>query len=473
MKIQSLREDPATQNIFDFLINLPKDDFRVYGHFIKEIYECKVQQGSGASQVLINREKSELMAKIDAHIQKKMELENEVSAKDKIISNLKSEADKERMLRDLEIQGKVNEEKKINQKQLTENEEKFKKNADAKVNALQNDKQVQAAEISNLRLRLDNEKEMKQIDITRKADEEKLKQESKWAADIAEKKKQIQQLLAQKDADKEKFEKYFLKGNSDMAQSNEKILNTVREIEKVMVKPLNSAQIGQEGEEYVLQALKIAFPNNKRIFQTKQNQCGDIMFNIENTNKWIMFEVKDVEGPNIKNHKQGSDIKKFYTDSKTNKLGYQIDAAVLVSLKCIVDATVPNLTPFVKEGKPYMYVDEVKKDTSDPVSMFRAIVGMMKFMIDHCADNKVENFGVKMNKYIEQTSKSLVLYQRMQKDHNSMGKRLEEMKECLDMHIKLLESDKAENEGTMKRNGAATSEPQPKYPKTEPGFSDF
>ena len=64
MKIQSLREDPATQNIFDFLINLPKDDFRVYGQFIKEIYECKVQQGSGASQVLINREKSELMAKI-------------------------------------------------------------------------------------------------------------------------------------------------------------------------------------------------------------------------------------------------------------------------------------------------------------------------------------------------------------------------------------------------------------------------
>ena len=179
------------------------------------------------------------------------------------------------------------------------------------------------------------------------------------------------------------------------------------------------------------------------------------------------FQVKDVATSSILNHKQGNDLKKFYEDSKTNKLGHQIDAAVLVSLNCIVNPAVPNLTPFVKEGKPYMYVDSAKIDNADPVSLFRAVVGMMKFMIDHCMDNKVENFGVKIDKYIEQTKRSLTIYQKMQKDHTSMGKQLSEMKTCLDGQIRILEKDKEENEGTKKRNGDALSEPSLKVPKVE------
>ena len=469
-KIKLLSQDSETRDIFEFFINLPRDDFRLYGQFFKDIYECKVQDGSKTSKVLNDREKRDLGSKIDAYIMKETELQNSITEKDKIISGLKTDAERESKLRVLDIQEKVNVEKSKIQKDLFEESEKIKMEASGNICSLENDKRVQAEEIMKLRLELENEKKMKKIDINMKTSAEISKQEGTWKALIDEKDNQIRTLQSQKDDQQNKFEKHLMQGNTSMAQSND-ILKSVKEIEKTLVKPLNSSQIGQIGEEFVLQALKKAFPNN-RIFLTRSNHCGDIIFEMENTSKRIMFEIKDVDATNIKNHKQGNDIKKFYTDSKSNKSGFQIDAGVLVSLNCIVDPAVPNLTPFVKEGKPYMYVDNGKSENSDPVSLFQAVVGMMKFMIEHCKDNKMENFGVKINEYVEQTNKTLEIYQQMWKDHNTMGNRLKKLKECLDGHIKILESDRTENEKSQKRNGDKLCEPNPKYPKAEPLFNN-
>ena len=39
-----------------------------------------------------------------------------------------------------------------------------------------------------------------------------------------------------------------------------------------------SAHIGAAGEDFVLQGLRAAFPQNNRIFPTNSNHCGDIVF---------------------------------------------------------------------------------------------------------------------------------------------------------------------------------------------------
>eukprot|EP00092_Neocalanus_flemingeri_P004035 GFUD01004344.1.p1 GENE.GFUD01004344.1~~GFUD01004344.1.p1 ORF type:complete len:393 (+),score=129.17 GFUD01004344.1:135-1181(+) len=338
---------------------------------------------------------------------------------------------------------------------VVEKEKEMKKEAD-----------IQAGKYSSLKNELDKEKAQKDIEIMRKTKKEIDENENNWKAKVSEKENTIVELQTKQDLLQNKLEEYYEKSNK-----SHEILEKLGGIEKAIIKPVNSSRIGQQGEEYVLQALKTAFPNNTKIFYTKKNQCGDIVFNIENTSKWIMFEVKDVETSNIKNHKQGNDLKKFYEDSETNKLGYKLDAAVLVSLNCIVDPTITNLEPFVKDGKPYMYVDNARTENSDPISLFRAIVGMMKFMIDHCIDNKEENFGMKIEKYMEPTRKMLKLYGAMLQNHNTSGKNLDKMKESLEGLIKDLETDKVKNEGGLKRTNTDALESQPKHFKTEHGLS--
>ena len=41
-----------------------------------------------------------------------------------------------------------------------------------------------------------------------------------------------------------------------------------------------SAHIGAAGEDFVLQGLRAAFPQNNRIFPTNSNHCGDIVFQV-------------------------------------------------------------------------------------------------------------------------------------------------------------------------------------------------
>ena len=257
-----MREDPAAREIFDFLVDLPQDDFKLYGQYLKDIYCSKIQEESNASKVLKDRETSELRLKIEGYVKKNEELANQVSQKEQLITNLKIEAAKERKMKDMEIREKI---------------------AQAKVS--------QEKEIAMLNHELERNNKMNEVTVQKKTNEEVAKQESKWNKKIEERDNKINQLQREKDDLQTKMEEHFVNDNRSMTQSNEKILSVVQEIEKVMIKPQKSSHIGKRGEEFVLQALKEAFPNNKRILLTKQNQCGDIRLNIENTNKWIMFEV--------------------------------------------------------------------------------------------------------------------------------------------------------------------------------------
>ena len=40
-QIESVREDADTREIFDFLVGLPKNEFKLYGQFIIDIYKSK------------------------------------------------------------------------------------------------------------------------------------------------------------------------------------------------------------------------------------------------------------------------------------------------------------------------------------------------------------------------------------------------------------------------------------------------
>ena len=119
-----------------------------------------------------------------------------------------------------------------------------------------------------------------------------------------------------------------------------------------------------------------------------------------------------------------------------------------------------------------MYVNNARKDNEDPVSLFRAIVGMMNFVINHSKENKEENFGLKIEKYLIQVNKEHKVYQTLLKNHKSNEKNIEQLKERVDEHYKMLMEDKAGIDWGMKRNMVDNPISQPKYPKQEPGSSN-
>ena len=69
---------------------------------------------------------------------------------------------------------------------------------------------------------------------------------------------------------------------------------------------------GQLGEEWVVESLQKAFPNNTSIVRTNSNHTGDVIFRVENTDKMIMFEVKDVKKNSIAGLSQGKDMFTIY-----------------------------------------------------------------------------------------------------------------------------------------------------------------
>ena len=91
-----------------------------------------------------------------------------------------------------------------------------------------------------------------------------------------------------------------------------------------MTRSTNSAKIGAQGEDFVVECLKISFPSDLgyQIYRTHQTGCGDIVLQLENKQK-IMIEVKDISKGNVKSANKGNDINKFYKDSISTKLGYK------------------------------------------------------------------------------------------------------------------------------------------------------
>ena len=99
-----------------------------------------------------------------------------------------------------------------------------------------------------------------------------------------------------------------------------------------MTRSTNSAKIGAQGEDFILECLKESFPSDLgyQIYRTKQTGCGDIVFHFQN-NQAIMIEVKDYSNAsNVKSVNKGNEIKKFYTDSISTKLGFKFSGKDLL-----------------------------------------------------------------------------------------------------------------------------------------------
>ena len=70
-------------------------------------------------------------------------------------------------------------------------------------------------------------------------------------------------------------------------------------------------------------------------------------------------------------------------------ISIRYDAAVLVSLKGPVDLETEPLFPRVYKptNKAYMFVDNAK-EYADPTTLFRSVVNVMLFMVEHIENNK-------------------------------------------------------------------------------------
>ena len=83
---------------------------------------------------------------------------------------------------------------------------------------------------------------------------------------------------------------------------------------------------GQEGEDWVKDALLEAFPdiNGSQVFLTRQPHCGDIVLRLE-SGMTIMFEVKNYTASPVKNMggQGGQQLAKFFSDAEQTRLGYR------------------------------------------------------------------------------------------------------------------------------------------------------
>ena len=176
--------------------------------------------------------------------------------------------------------------------------------------------------------------------------------------------------------------------------------------------------LGGVGEEFVLNCLQEAFPSNNGIVRNSDPHCGDLMFRIENSNKVLMFEVKNLNSRPI-----SRDIEKFFTDLENS----QYHGGVLVSLNSPVDINHSELVPQLHKGKPFVYVDKLK-DSRDPVYKMQVLVSMMIFMMNFATD--LENFNpqLQLNHYSRQTEELKKLFEKLTRNNANQGKILDTIK---------------------------------------------
>merc|ERR1712055_63618 len=99
-----------------------------------------------------------------------------------------------------------------------------------------------------LKHELERSQKMIEVTVAQKTNEEVARQKGKWNEKIEARDNKIHQLQCEKDNLQAKMQEQFVNDNRSMTQSNEKILNSIKEIEKAMVKPQNSSHIGKRGE---------------------------------------------------------------------------------------------------------------------------------------------------------------------------------------------------------------------------------
>ena len=176
--------------------------------------------------------------------------------------------------------------------------------------------------------------------------------------------------------------------------------------------------LGGVGEQFVLNCLQAAFPSNNGIVRNSDHHCGDLMFRIENSNKVLMFEVKNMNIRPI-----SRDIEKFFTDLENS----QYHGGVLVSLNTPVDINHSELVPQLHKGKPFVYVDKLK-DSRDPVYKMQVLVSMMIFMMNFATDLEHYNPQLQLNHYSRQTEELKKLFEKLTRNNTNQGKILDSIK---------------------------------------------
>jgi len=214
----------------------------------------------------------------------------------------------------------------------------------------------------------------------------------------------------------------------EICNSIRNVNKQVDNIENHFATPKASINIGEDGENFVLQCLKEGFPFNTGIIRNEQkNNSGDILFRVENTDKLIMIEVKNLTNNRaVTSVNNGKDINKFFHDlhqSPTNFSG-----GILVSLNGPVDVNVPSKEPKFDGGKPYVYVDNLRQ-YPDPVCLLHVVITMMTFMMKYIESNQDHGMQFQLEAYSKQSDKMLKLYKELFKAHNSQKKSLDSLKD--------------------------------------------
>jgi len=230
-----------------------------------------------------------------------------------------------------------------------------------------------------------------------------------------------------------------------ITETQNKMLSKLSQIEKLnqdLVKPKSPSKIGDLGEEFVLKCLETAFPNHTSLEKTKGNNSGDILFRIENTEKIIMFEVKNYANQAVSSANNGKEITKFFFDLDNPRSAYPIHGGVLVSLNGPVDVNCQPLVPKFYHGKPYIYIDSLKLQYPDPECLMKVVVHMMTFLIKNSDDLEIESFSLKLETYLEHMRLLMKNYQMLYKNNENQRKGIESMKSSLDCLNKVFLDDK-------------------------------
>lgn len=289
-------------------------------------------------------------------------------------------------------------------------------------------KSLKATELSSSMVELDQRLKLREDQVTQLSQELEMQREHRH------------QLMAQADRTAEErrlFEE----------RSQETHFAILKEIELLRAQTpdtpvLPAAKIGEQGEDYVLECLQKAFPNNTSICRTNGPHMGDIFFKVENSDIVIMFEVKDHKAGSgtIMGKSNGSMLDKFYQDLK----GSQVDAGVLISLNGPVDPKTAPFTPMWTDSKPCVYIDSMRSQYPDPECAVKAVVVMMQFLVErHREGGHSQDFGQKINGYLCAMKGLLQTYQKLYKNNLADSRSLQQLKGDMDQLQTTMLRDKA------------------------------
>ena len=121
--------------------------------------------------------------------------------------------------------------------------------------------------------------------------------------------------------------------------------------------------------------------------------------------------------------------------------------AILVSLNSPVDPDHPHLMPWIDpENKmPYLYIDNAKS-SADPVTLFRAAISVMKYIIKQCENEAFDTNSEKLQGYILKCTDLLKNYNKLKKSHYAMEGTLNDMKTSIENLLKDLQKDDNKNQ---------------------------